>query len=157
MKGCCSRSLVNLFIPLRVTAVVGGSLALAVCGRAGDGRADGGCHAPVAEIIVAALEDKELQDYAPGYFDQKAINRFVWDGPESNVACENAPYRFSVSTTARFDHRQGARLALVEILHRDDDAAFIQFALLPTGKRTELLLRKAEGKWRVTQRNFYEN
>lgn len=115
-----------------------------------------GCDATHAQVIGAVLNDAGLESYGNVYFEGDKKLTVVWQDSTFKVQpCKVGDLTFVVTRSTHPSRGESRRFVLVSKLYYDDDAAYVEIVLDPTGKHGDFFLRN-RGGWKVKQRRFYE-
>jgi hypothetical protein len=112
------------------------------------------CDVDYVKILQTVLNDGELRNYGNVYFEKKNM-QVIWDGKKSDsVACQADGMSFSVTNSLGLKTEAGRYVGVMKMYY-DEDAAFVEIRLEPTGKTGEFFLRNKAG-WKITQKSLFE-
>lgn len=114
------------------------------------------CDSPHLNILFVVLNDAELGEYSASYLGDRRDLTVIWDdAPMSVSVCESDGNAFTVAKSSVLYGKKVSRYVVVTKMYYDDDAAFVELMLFPTGKNGDFFLRNVGG-WRIVQRKLWE-
>lgn len=108
------------------------------------------------DIFQAVLSDGELTSNTGGYLKDVKNLMLVWDGAtQTQKDCRDIAAAFTLTKSSRLEVKPGDKYVVADKMYFDEDAAFVELLLLPSGMHGDFFLRKKD-EWRVVQRSMWE-
>jgi len=103
------------------------------------------------------LGDEAFKHYANAYLAGGEDLVLIWDDMPSNTKqCKAGEHSFLFTKTSELPVKNRNRYIAVTKMYYDEDAAFVELMLYPTGMNAEFFLRNNSG-WKVVQRDLWES
>jgi len=115
------------------------------------------CRLTHFEVLRAIADDAEIRHYAAAHFESRETT-FLWDRMPTKVqecGTSRSGIKFVRSSSPGFDPHHD--FIAIEKMYFDEDAAFVEIGFPPTGKNSDVFLRKVAGKWVVVEKYLWES
>lgn len=112
---------------------------------------------PPLDLLEAVQRDPDIRLYANGFFEEPRLLIYWRNMPTELEKCSNGSDHLRFFRPSNPGISKGSEFILIEQMYFDEDAAFVNAYLYPSGKNIDAFLRKRDGQWQVTQRSLWEN